>query len=147
MGIVTDVQRIGANERRVDNLERRVLKTGEETGELMEALLSATSVSGGKGKDYMDLLEEACDVVIMGLDIALTKPPGVEMSDDMHRALVKKIIGLKLEKWRKQIDRKGTLIHAGDMNFKLERLQELMPTEDEVHPPSDSVLPHGSEDG
>ena len=141
MGVVSDIQRIGGPERTIENTGRRVIKTGEELGELMEAYLSATSASGGKGKDFMDLLEEACDVVIMGLDIALTKPPGVEMDDDMWRAVVKKIIGLKLEKWRKQIERKGTLVASADMNFKLERLEPFLPTEDEVHPPTESVLP------
>ena len=59
MGVLTDVQEIGEPQRRIDNIVRRSLKTAEETGELAEAVLSATSLSGGKGKHWMDIVEEA----------------------------------------------------------------------------------------
>ena len=143
MGIVTDVQRVGADERTIDNIERRALKSMEELGEMAEAVLSATSVSGGKAKTYLDIVEEACDVVIMGLDVALTKPP-IEMDDDMWRAIVKKIIGLKLEKWKKQIERKGTLLaKLEQVRFDVDELQPLIPDEDEIQPPGPSVMSNG----
>lgn len=112
MGILTDVQKTGEPERQVKNILRRAAKCGEETGELLEAVLSVTSVSGAKNKRWMDVVEEACDIVIMGLDVALTKPPEWEDIDDaMWRAIVKKIIALKLAKWKHQL-RKGNTITA-----------------------------------
>ena len=112
MGIMRDTQKTGAPERKVENVLRRAAKCGEETGELLEAVLSVTSVSGAKGKKWMDVVEEACDIVIMGLDVALTKPPEWEDVDDaMWRAIVKKIIDVKLAKWKHQL-RKGQTITA-----------------------------------
>ncbi len=112
MGIVTDVQKTGEPERRIENILRRAAKSGEEVGELLEAVLSVTSVSGAKNKRWMDVVEEACDIVIMGLDVALTKPPEwQDMDDAMWRAIVKKIIDLKLAKWKHQL-RKGNTITA-----------------------------------
>lgn len=112
MGIVSDIEKTGAPERKVENILRRAAKCGEETGELLEAVLSVTSVSGAKEKKWMDVVEEACDIVIMGLDVALTKPEGWEDIDDaMWRAIVKKIIEVKLAKWKHQL-RKGNTITA-----------------------------------
>lgn len=111
MGILTDVQEVGEPQRLIKNIVRRALKASEETGELSEAVLSATSASGGKGKTWMDVVEEGVDVAIMGLDLALTKPPEwQDIDDEMWRSIVKKIFELKLKKWQKQVRASATLI-------------------------------------
>lgn len=116
MGIITDVQKTGEPERRVENILRRAAKSGEEVGELLEAVLSVTSVSGAKGKRWMDVVEEACDIVIMGLDVALTKPPEWQDIDDaMWRAIVKKIIEVKLAKWKHQLRGGSTITAEGKL--------------------------------
>lgn len=143
MGILKDIQNIGDSERSTDNLERRALKAGEEMGELAEAVLSLTSASKGKNKRYMDMVEEACDVTIMGLDIALTKPPHMDgLSDLMWRAIVKKIIGLKLEKWRKQLTGKATLIHPGEIDFEEGELDKYLdsPEEEFIEDPETGLI-------
>ena len=114
MGVLKDIQEIGAVNRSADTLERRILKTTEEVGELAEAALSATSKSNAKGKSWMDVVDEACDVAIMGIDIAMTKPPGQESIDDeAWRDIVKKIFALKLKKWQQQVKSGRTLIPIG----------------------------------
>ncbi len=116
MGILTDIQEIGAAERSAGNVERRILKATEELGELAEAALSATSASNAKGKSWMDVIDEACDVAIMGIDIAMTRPPGYEsMSDEAWREIVKKIFALKLKKWQTQVKHGRTLIPLSEL--------------------------------
>ena len=127
MGVLKDIQQVGTAERSAGNVERRILKATEELGELAEALLSATSASNAKGKKWMDVTEEACDVAIMGIDIAMTKPPGQEsIDDDTWRDVVTKIFALKLKKWQMQVKSGRTLIPVteqitghleGDPNF------------------------------
>ena len=116
MGILTDIQKIGAVNRSPDTVERRVMKATEELGELAEAVLSATSASNAKGKTWMDIVDEACDVAIMGIDIALTKPPGQEsLDDDAWRDVIKKIFALKLRKWQQQVKHGRTLIPLSEL--------------------------------
>ena len=116
MGILTDIQKAGAAERSAGNVERRILKATEELGELAEAALSATSASNAKGKSWMDVIDEACDVAIMGIDIAMTRPPGYEsMSDEAWREIVKKIFALKLKKWQMQVKSGRTLIPLNEL--------------------------------
>lgn len=127
MGILTDVQEIGEPQRRVDNVVRRSLKAAEETGELAEAVLSATSLSGGKGKHWMDIVEEAVDVAIRGIDMALTKPPEwQDIDDEMWRSIVKKIFELKLAKWQKQVRANATLIDEKLPRFTQEEHNQFM---------------------
>jgi hypothetical protein len=97
-------------------VERRVLKTTEEVGELAEAVLSVTSKSNAKGKKWMDIVDEACDVAIMGIDIAMTPPPGAEgVSDEAWRDIVKNIFALKLKKWQTQVKHGRTLIPISEL--------------------------------
>lgn len=114
MGVLKDTQRIGARDRTYDTLERRLGKTMEELGELAEAILSVTSSSNAKGKNHMDILEEAVDVAIMGIDIALTKPDdmSLDMSDDEWRQIVKDMFETKLAKWGNQIEAGRSLIQT-----------------------------------
>lgn len=62
-----------ANDQRLtENLERRILKFMEELGELAEAFLECTSQHNRKCKTWDDVKEEAADVLIVAIDIALT---------------------------------------------------------------------------
>ena len=54
------------------NLTRRVLKLIEELGEVAEAYLETTSANNRKNKSWADVNEEAADVLIVAIDIALT---------------------------------------------------------------------------
>jgi NTP pyrophosphatase (non-canonical NTP hydrolase) len=116
MGVLKDIQEIGAVNRSPATVERRLLKATEELGELAEAVLSATSASNAKGKNWMDVVDEACDLAIMGIDIAMTKPPGQEsIGDDAWRDVVKKIFALKLKKWQSQVKHGRTLIPISEL--------------------------------
>lgn len=58
--------------RTFENLGRRIIKLGEEFGEVSEAYLNVTSASNGKGLTWDDVREEFADVAIVALDVALT---------------------------------------------------------------------------
>lgn len=92
-------------------LSRRVIKIGEESGEVSEAFLSVTSDSNGKNKTFNDVREEAVDTAIVGLDIALTKFPGEEDWDDekLYTA-VENMLAKKLAKWRKKLKDKTDIM-------------------------------------
>ncbi len=126
MGVLKDIQEIGAVNRSPATVERRLLKATEELGELAEAVLSATSASNAKRKTWMDVVDEACDVAIMGIDIAMTKPPGQEsIDDDAWRDVVKKIFALKLKKWQSQVKHGRTLIPERPIEMHAERDPEI----------------------
>jgi NTP pyrophosphatase (non-canonical NTP hydrolase) len=59
--------------RNMGNLNRRVKKLFEELGEISEAELNATATSTYKNKTWEDVQEEAADVLIVAIDIALTQ--------------------------------------------------------------------------
>lgn len=111
MDIMRMVQYVGKPMRGINTLVRRALKTAEETGELAEATLSVTSESNGKKKALIHVIEEAVDVTIMGLDIAMTKPEEWDsISDKDWIHLVEEIFEAKLAKWQEQAVRNDTLI-------------------------------------
>lgn len=62
--------------RQQDNLHRRIFKLSEEYGEIIEAYLNVTSSSNGKGKTWADVREEAVDLLIVAVDVALTPIDG-----------------------------------------------------------------------
>jgi NTP pyrophosphatase (non-canonical NTP hydrolase) len=70
--VVTEIHRIVRDVER-KSLQELALKTGEEVGELQEAVLGVTGAAGCgyKGKTYDDIAEEAVDVVICALATAL----------------------------------------------------------------------------
>ena len=118
MGIVKKIQEIGNETRSPTSLVRRCLKATEEVGELAEAALCVTSLDKGKGKTWEDVTEEAIDVAIMGIDIAMTKPPGFgDVSDEDWRRLVHHIFGLKLKVWMHKLERGKTTIHPGELEI------------------------------
>lgn len=58
------------------NLGRRVIKLCEELGEHAEAYLNISSAGNGKGKTWDDVREEAADILIVAVDVALTPNDG-----------------------------------------------------------------------
>ena len=83
-------------------LERRLIKLGEEYGELAQALLSVTSPDNPKCKTWDDVREELSDVVIVALDMLFTIMPDEKgVSDTMKRYIIESWIQDKLKKWRK----------------------------------------------
>jgi len=113
--IIESIQIIGRSNRRYDNIVRRSLKATEELGELAEAALSVTSLHNAKEKEWIDVIEEAVDVAIMGIDIALTKPEGWEITDAEWRKMVCDIFLAKLGKWDRQVSTERTLISEGKL--------------------------------
>lgn len=79
------------------NLLEKTLKASEELGELSEAVLSSSSVSGNKYKKKTkdDVAEEAVDLAIMSLSIALD----IKNIDE-----VKSLFDIKINKWQKNIN-------------------------------------------
>ncbi len=118
MGIIKKIQEIGNETRSPTSLVRRCLKATEEVGELAEAALCVTSLDKGKGKTWEDVTEEAIDVAIMGIDIALSKPPGFgDVSDEDWRRLVKHVFDLKLKVWKHKLQGGKTTIHPGELEI------------------------------
>lgn len=87
--------------RHVDTLARRVIKIGEEFGELSEAYLNATSANNAKGKTWTEVREEAIDTAIVGIDVALTPQPGETLTPEQIQADVLRVTSIKLAKWAK----------------------------------------------
>lgn len=105
MDIISEIERIGTPTRQASNLERRGLKAVEEVGELAEALLGASlGEDNYKGKTWEHVLEEAVDVALMGIDIALTAvPPDEEWSREHWELKVRIMFEDKLRKWEEKI--------------------------------------------
>src|ERR1700722_12797574 len=75
-------------QRSLATLPRRLHKLLEELGEVSEAYLNATSINNGKGKTWADVREEAVDVLIVALDIALTDMFEGDECDNPKRAIL-----------------------------------------------------------
>ena len=104
MDIIKAVQLVGDTERGTRNIERRLAKATEELGELAEAVIDVTSHHHSKGKSPEDIMEEAVDLAIVAVDIALTRI-GVanDVDDNEMREMVELMFGRKLNKWQKQV--------------------------------------------
>lgn len=115
--MIDAIQKIEAanSNRSESNLERRILKIGEELGELSEAYLSITSTLNDRNKTWDDVREEAIDIMIIAADVALTvleTDPGVKIEHDpishllwdeeTTKAVYQKVhseLDRKLQKW------------------------------------------------
>ena len=84
-------------------IEQRVIKTGEEYGELCEAVCSATKAPGCeyKGKTIDDIVEEAWDTVICAVSVAIQAKP--EMAHYDHARIIRD----KLIKWETNLEKRG----------------------------------------
>lgn len=100
------------------SLEQIALKLSEETGEVAQALLSATNASGSgyKTQGYDDVKEECIDVIMVALSL-FYKSGGTdeELSETMN---------LKVDKWQRKtrIDTLNKTIKM--LNFNLENVCE-----------------------
>lgn len=93
-----------------ENLARRIIKLGEEFGELSEAYLNASKGPGNhKGKTWDDVLEEAVDTAIVAIDVATTIPPDRNYSSEEHRKAIEELFKVKLQKWLDN-DRKSRVV-------------------------------------
>ena len=102
--IMKEIYEANAGRRNVQNLHRRITKAGEEIGELGEAFLYVTSMSNTKEKTWEDVREEAVDVILMGIDLALTPLPiDKEKSSKEIQQAVLDMVEKKLNKWKAQI--------------------------------------------
>lgn len=84
--------------RQKDNLNRRIHKLLEEVGEVSEAWLNATSATNHKKKTWKDVEEEAADVLIVAIDIALTP------IDLDSQSVLQNRITTYVEQWLHHID-------------------------------------------
>lgn len=78
--MIRDIERANV-ERNFTTVPRRLMKIGEELGEVAEAFLGVTSLSNPKGKTLHDLREEVADVMIVAIDTALTPVPFKTFAD------------------------------------------------------------------
>jgi NTP pyrophosphatase (non-canonical NTP hydrolase) len=74
-------------------LHRRIMKLGEEYGEVSEAYLNVTSPHNGKGMSWDDVREEFADLLIVAVDVSLTPldVPGAFTTDQMVENLRREI--------------------------------------------------------
>lgn len=90
--------------RRIDNLERRMLKIGEELGEAISAFLNVTSELNSKGSSWEDLREELLDTMIIAIDCLYTPMPIDERKTrEQIEAEIFEEFKRKMAKWEKQI--------------------------------------------
>lgn len=90
--------------RRIDNLERRMLKIIEEVGEATANYLNVTSELNAKGSTWEDLREELLDVIIIAIDCLYTPLPIDERKTrEQVEAEMFKEFKRKMAKWEKQI--------------------------------------------
>ncbi len=112
--LIKEIQKTGDEFRSSDNLHRKMMKTMEEVGELSEALMGVTSKTNYKNKTWEDVLEESVDVVLMGLDIALTIPPRECSLDEDNEALRRKkvedMFRKKLKAWEEKASSQQTAL-------------------------------------
>lgn len=99
MDILKEISLISSkNPSRVD-MSRRLLKLQEELGELSQAYLSYSSENNPRGKTLDDLIEEACDVGIVAMDVAMILAGGDQKSVEAE-------IKVKLQKWESKLKQK-----------------------------------------
>ena len=79
------------------DMATKALKTSEETGELAQAVLSVVGAHGTayKNKTYDDILEEAADVIICAMSVAISA--GFRVPD------IERKMALKVKKWEAKI--------------------------------------------
>ena len=78
--------------RQSGNYGRRLIKLQEELGEHAEADLNVPSAGNGKGKTWDDVREEAADILIVAVDVALTpRPDTYETIEVVEKELVQSL--------------------------------------------------------
>lgn len=87
--------------RSFENISRRILKLGEENGELAEAYLYATSANNIKEKVMEDIREEAIDAMIVSACVSCTPLPGETPEQALENA--RAMFDKKMNKWVKKL--------------------------------------------
>lgn len=96
-----------------NTFSRRIMKLGEEYGEINEAYLNVTSLHNDKNKTYDDVREELVDLLIVTVDCLLTRLPGDEdKTDDDIEKEITQWVRVKLDKWAKKVG--GTITPLND---------------------------------
>jgi len=90
-------------DRSMKTLDRRILKLQEEAGECAQAYLSISSLLNSKNKTWNDVRTEAIDVIVIALDVALTRFP-VDKGEDLAgiRKKVLQVFNRKVKRWVKK---------------------------------------------
>ena len=85
-------------------ISRRLLKLGEEYGEVVQAFLSVSSRRNSKNKHWPDVREELCDVLIIAVDILLTEMPDENYPENSRKEQIENRtlneVSRKLDKWQ-----------------------------------------------
>ncbi len=87
------------------NVLRRIVKLNEETGEVSEAYLGATSEANLKGKTWDDVIEELADTIIVAADIVFTDFQGEDLMPDQLEERLTDMIRHKLTVWESKQQR------------------------------------------
>ncbi len=84
------------------SLQERVLKLSEESGELAQAVLSATKASGSAYKNHTieDVREEAVDSAIVALSVLAHTCE----DEQQFEAELKRLMAVKCAKWREKTE-------------------------------------------
>ena len=94
---ILDVVELANKDKNMQDLPRRIIKLGEEYGELSQAYLSWTSKNNHREKCRVDVLEEAIDCMIVSAEIALSL-----CKDDLfalRAAEIEQMFLMKINKW------------------------------------------------
>jgi NTP pyrophosphatase (non-canonical NTP hydrolase) len=95
--------------RKAKNLDRRIMKLGEEYGETVQAFLAITSKNNLKKKSWDDVREELVDCLILNLDILLTEMPDQKNTSVEDRiGIIYSELDRKLSKWADKMDTRQT---------------------------------------
>lgn len=95
--------------RKGKNLDRRIMKLGEEYGETVQAFLAVTSKNNLKKKTWPDVREELVDCLILTLDILLTEMPDQkDLTDNKRIQIIHNELDRKLAKWADKMDNRQT---------------------------------------
>jgi len=100
-------------QRDYNTFPRRIMKLGEEYGEINEAYLNVTSLNNKKKKTYDDVREELIDLLIVTVDCMITRLPGDENKTDKEiEDEITQWVRVKLDKWAKNVG--GTITPKND---------------------------------
>lgn len=87
-------------DRKFENLHRRILKLGEEFGEVSEAYLSVSSQKNSKNKTWDNVREELVDLLVITIDTLLIQLP-IDKTEVTNETIIN-LLNIKLNKWQKK---------------------------------------------
>lgn len=97
--------------RKSKNLDRRIMKLGEEYGETVQAFLAVTSKNNLKQKSWDDVREELTDCLILVMDCLLTEMPDQKkLTLDERIEAIGAELDRKLKKWADKMNDRQTVV-------------------------------------